>query len=155
MDCGGLGHGEGESRPRFSLTEQTTIEQTDAEASSSGWRRRVGRHRSSRRARREPEVEHHRCWSCDMRCCDACHTQCCVMDFSQRDLTTQSDREALVQSLARVWKCATARQRRCLLLFLFRRICSRPECRNIEDSISVSVWIEQNDPRLDRHRRSS
>ena len=31
------------------------------------------------------------------------------------ELTTQGDREALVQSLARVWKCATARQRRYLL----------------------------------------
>ena len=47
----------GRSRPRSSLTEQITIEQTDTEASSSGLRRRFGRHRSSCRARREPEVE--------------------------------------------------------------------------------------------------
>ena len=60
-------------------------------------------------------------------------------------LTTQVDREALVQSLARVWKCAAARQRR-YLLFLFRRIHARPEW-NIEGSISVHVWIERNDPR--------
>ena len=170
----------GLSRPRSSLTEQITIEQTDTEASASSLRRRFGRRRSSRRARREPEVEptqgstasgsgetllrpdhfDPKPWepppSLELRYeVSRCLPYAVLRDgLLAAGLTTQGDREALVQSLARVWKCAAARQRR-YLLFLFRRIRARPEGRNVEDSISVSVWIEQNDPTLDRHRRSS